>query len=61
MHQGANPGDQKQNPQKISLSIRRFWGKRGRREAKREGAKGKELLFLLPLPPPPSHISSPLP
>ena len=39
-----------------SLSIRRFWGKGERWERKREGAE----LSLLPLPPPPSKISSPL-
>ena len=38
-----------------SLSIRRFWGKRGKMEAK----KGESFLFS-PLPPPPSKISSPL-
>ena len=45
-----------------SLSIRRFWGKRGRREAKREGAKGKERLTqTLLLEPSFSSSPSPLP
>ena len=40
----------------LSLSILRFWGKGGKMEAK----KGQAFLSLLPLPPPPSKISSPL-
>lgn len=39
-----------------SLSIRRFWRKRGREKGKRDNAKGE----ILTLPTPPFKISSPL-
>ena len=42
-----------------SLSIRRFWGKRGEMEAKKRESWRRET-FLSLLPPPPSKISSPL-